>query len=188
MVKQQAMKPNGLSPSAIALILALRRLWTEHVLWTRSFLISTIMDNPDLEAVTKRLLRNPADFKTQLQTVYGPQIAKQFENLFTEHLSIASEYINAIKAKNTEVMKAKREAWYENATDIATFLGEINPNFNKMAWEQMLFEHLAFTEKQVAELMKEQYAKSIAEFDATHLQALRMADEMARGIIAQFGL
>ncbi len=44
----------------------LRKLWEQHVVWTRLFLVSAFGDLPDLEATTKRLLRNPTDFANVL--------------------------------------------------------------------------------------------------------------------------
>jgi hypothetical protein len=51
----------------------LRRLWIEHVLWTRFFIVSTAFNLPDLQAVTDRLLQNPADFASELKPLYGEQ-------------------------------------------------------------------------------------------------------------------
>ena len=46
----------------------LRKLWEQHVMWTRSFIISTASDLNDLELVTNRLLQNPTDFYDFLAT------------------------------------------------------------------------------------------------------------------------
>lgn len=40
----------------------LRKLWEQHVFWTRLFIISTAGCLGDVELVTRRLLRNPGDF------------------------------------------------------------------------------------------------------------------------------
>ncbi|MGI6728179.1 MAG: hypothetical protein ACOX4P_06500 [Anaerovoracaceae bacterium] len=46
----------------IKIMNTLRKLWEQHVMWTRSFIISTIEGLSDLDPVTKRLLQNPTDF------------------------------------------------------------------------------------------------------------------------------
>lgn len=79
------------------LLNTLHRLWFEHVMWTRFFLISTAFDLPDLDLVTKRLLRNPTDFAAVLKTFYPGTKVDQFEQLFTEHLLIAAQLVNAAK-------------------------------------------------------------------------------------------
>ena len=40
----------------------MRKLWSQHVYWTRFFIISTAEELPDLKYVTNRLLENPGDF------------------------------------------------------------------------------------------------------------------------------
>ena len=37
----------------------LRKLWEQHIMWTRSFIISTAENLGDVELVTERLLGNP---------------------------------------------------------------------------------------------------------------------------------
>lgn len=34
-----------------------RKLWEQHIMWTRSFIISTVNDLGDIDFVTKRLMR-----------------------------------------------------------------------------------------------------------------------------------
>lgn len=46
----------------LQLLETVRRLWMEHVFWTRLFIISTAANLPDIRPVTDRLLRNPKDF------------------------------------------------------------------------------------------------------------------------------
>lgn len=46
----------------ICLFGRIRRLWSQHVYWTRFFIISAVSELGDLQAATKRLLQNPKDF------------------------------------------------------------------------------------------------------------------------------
>jgi len=36
----------------------MRKLWTDHVAWTRDYIIAAIGDQPDLNAATDRLMAN----------------------------------------------------------------------------------------------------------------------------------
>src|SRR5512139_2470835 len=40
---------------------AMRKLWEDHVTWTRLFIVSFAADLPDLSATERRLLRNQTD-------------------------------------------------------------------------------------------------------------------------------
>ncbi len=166
----------------------LRRLWMEHVLWTRSFIVSAVFGLPDLNMVTNRLLRNPADFADVLRPFYGEIKAARFKNLLTEHLQIAGDLVVAAKAGDSAKADVKRREWYANADDIACFLSEINPYWNKKAWQTLLYDHLKMTEDEAGQMLKGQYDASIAQFDAIQEEALEMADYMAEGIFRQFGL
>lgn len=163
-----------------------RKLWFEHVVWTRSFIISTAADLGDLKPVTARLLRNPADFEAALKPFYGESKSKKFNDLLTEHLTIAAQLVNDAKAGNTEAVEEDRKKWYANADEIAEFLSSINPNWSKSHWTIMLHDHLQLTETEAMERLAGKYAQDVALFDAIEDQALVMADEMAEGIIRQF--
>lgn len=177
---------NCITRQELQLSNTLRRLWVEHVMWTRSFIISTAANLGDLDAVTKRLLQNPVDFSNVLRPLYGGQRAKRFEELFTDHLLIAAQL--AAKEGNAGAVSEQRSKWYVNAEDIATFLSEINPYWNKMNWQSMLFDHLRMTENEAVQYLTRQYAASIDQYDSIQEQALKMADVMTFGIINQFQL
>ena len=114
---------------------------------TRFFIISTAADLDDPEPVTQRLLRNPKDFAALLAPFYGTKAATMFEELFTEHLLIAAELVNAAKNGETDKVNDARERWYKNADEIAAFLSSINRYWCKAQWRDMLYSHLEMTEK-----------------------------------------
>ena len=163
----------------------LRKLWTQHVYWTRFFIISTAADLGDLRQVANRLLRNPKDFEQLLAPFYGAKTAAQFEELFTSHLLIAADLVNATKNQQPEEITKARSKWYKNAEDIAQFLSDINPCWSKSEWKQMMFKHLEMTEKEATLRLQGKYSEDIIEFDSIENEALKMADYMSCGIIKQ---
>ena len=179
---------NCITQKELQLSNSLRKLWVEHVMWTRSFIISTASDLKDLDAVTKRLLRNPTDLAKLFMPFYGSQTAKKIEQLFTEHLSIAGQLVNAAKEGKPDAVTELRNKWYANADEIASFLNEINPFWDKKTWQTMLYDHLRMTENEAVQILTQQYEASINEYDSIQEQALNMADFMTRGIINQFNL
>lgn len=176
----------GLTCRQLKLSNTLRRLWNEHILWTRMFIQSTACSLPDLQFVTERLLQNPDDFAEALKPFYGEHKAMHFKQLLTEHLSIAAKLVNAAKDGNNAEMDKQRRKWYANAEDIAGFLASINPFWNEREWRDLLFDHLRMTENEAGFILNCQYAKSIKEYDDIQAEALKMADTMTRGIICQF--
>lgn len=176
----------GLNGCELQLSNTLRRLWFEHVLWTRFFIVSTAFNLPDLQCVTARLLQNPSDFAKVLEKFYGECKAKEFKRLLTEHLLIAAALVNALKARNIIEVEKQRKKWYDNAVEIAEFLACINPFWSKRQWKELLFDHLRMTEDEAVFTLRGEYKKSIKIFDEIEAQALKMADVMTQGILRQF--
>lgn len=172
----------------VALLNRLRLLWSQHVLWTRSFIISTAAALGDLESVTKRLLRNPGDFAALLTLFYGPRAAAHFQELFTQHLLIAADLVNAAKRGDTAAADEARRKWYANADELAAFFTGANPFWSEARWRKMLYSHLAMTEQEATLRLTGKYAEDVAIYDDIEREAMEMADEMFYGLIQQFPL
>lgn len=168
------------------LIGMMRLLWSQHVYWTRFFIISTAENLSDIQEVTERLLENPNDFAMALKPYYGVKTAQRFQTLLTEHLKIGGDLVNA--AKNADAVKANdlRRKWYENANEIAAFLACINSFWCENKWRKMLYSHLEMTEKEAGLRLNKEYRKDIAIFGQIEAEAMTMADDMSAGIIRQF--
>ena len=167
----------------ICLMNRIRQLWGQHVYWTRFFIISTAADLDDLEPVTNRLLQNPKDFAKLLTPIYGIKKANQFETLFTQHLMIGADLVNAAKNGETDKANLARKKWYENADEIAGFLSSINPCWDKKKWKDMLYRHLEMTEKEASLRLQGDYTADINVFEDIENEAFKMADYMFCGII-----
>jgi hypothetical protein len=165
-----------------------RELWEEHIMWTRSFIISTVSDLGDLDLVTQRLLGNPEDFADVLRRFYGYDNSRKFEALFKNHLLLAAKLLNDAKAGDTQSVDADRAMWYKNADEIADFLAGANSYWDKKEWQNLLYDHLKMTEDEAVYRLNMQYKEDIANYDSIESQALNMADYMASGIINQFKL
>lgn len=173
---------NGYTPQQVCMLKRLRLLWSQHVYWTRMFIISTVSVLDDLNEVTNRLLRNPKDFARLFSPVFGSKSAAKFDELLTEHLKIGGDLVNA--AKNHESNKANelRKKWYENADEIAFFLQSLCNCWDACKWKSMLYSHLEMTEKEAAMRIGGNYSADISIFDDIEAEAMSMADYMLCGI------
>lgn len=162
-----------------------RKLWEQHVMWTRSFIISTVDNLGDIDVVTKRLLRNPSDFAEVLKLYYGRGKANRFRELLEEHLLIAADLVNQAKAGSSAGTDLARKKWYANAAEIAMFLAAINPCWSRQEWNKMLDEHLQMTEQEAVTRLQRQYQRNVDIYDDIENQALAMADYMTNGILKQ---
>ncbi|NLV50198.1 MAG: LysM peptidoglycan-binding domain-containing protein [Clostridiales bacterium] len=183
-------KPGGITSSIslneLNLRNTMRRLWEEHIAWTRMAILSAASDSPDFSSVTERLLRNPKDMAEAIRPLYGEANASTFDRLMTEHLKIASQLVGAAKEGNTQAAQNYEKQWYANADRIADFLSMVNPYINRDEMKNMLYSHLALTKQEAAERLNKNYAMDIALFDQIQEQALSMADFISGGIVKQF--
>ncbi len=177
---------NKFTKSQVRLINKFHKLWEQHDIWTRSTIISIALSLPDLTPVTRRLLRNPIDFGRVFEIYYGSKIASEFSNLLTAHLVIAKELVVATKAGENQSAAEAEKKWYENADEIAAFLGHINPFWSEEEWREMMHEHLKLVKTEAAYILAGNYSQGIAVYDRVERQTLQMADMMAKGIFKQF--
>ena len=174
---------NGLSKRQLCLMNRLRQLWGQHVYWTRFFIISTADQLEDLQTVTDRLLQNPKDFSRLLKPVYGAKAACQFQELFTQHLLIGADLVNAVKDGDQEKASCARKKWYENADQIACFLAAVNRCWQAQRWKDMLYSHLEMTEQEAALRLQGDHAGDLKTFGAIERDAMCMADYMFWGMV-----
>lgn len=165
----------------------MRKLWEDHITWTRLYIVSFAADLPDTEAVAQRLIQNQADIGNAIRPFYGDEAADQLTQLLTEHITGAVEILTAAKAGDTAAMDAAVEAWGVNADDIAAFLNSANPdNWPLEDVQAQMDMHLEMTLEEAQAHLTGDYAQSIASYDEVHEHILGMADILSSGIIAQF--
>lgn len=163
----------------------MRLAWLNHVYWTRMYLMSAVADNADQQAVEERLLET-ADEITDVFARYLPiATTRQLRNLLTEHIEIAGQIIQALKAKNMSDYDALVQEWYRNANQMATLFANHNPYFESRETRNMLLNHLDLTREEIEHQVNGEYEQSIDVFRDVEQQALAMADYFARGLLAR---
>ena len=166
---------------------ALRKLWADHVIWTRQYIVSTIAKLDDSKAALDRLLKNQEDLGNAIVPFYGADAGKKLAELLTEHIVIAGDVVAAAQANDQEKLKKSDAAWHKNADDIATFLSGANPHWPKAALLEMLNMHLMLLIQELNLRLKKDWVADVANFDKVFEQALAMGDDLANGICKQFG-
>lgn len=81
------------SPKQAALHDAMRKLWEDHITWTRIFIISAAGDLPDKTAATDRLLQNQVDIGNAIKPYYGEAAGNKLTALLKEHITTAADVV-----------------------------------------------------------------------------------------------
>lgn len=174
-------------PNAVAFHDEMRKLWEDHVTWTRLAIISLTTDAPDTQATVGRLLRNQADIGDAIKPFYGDAAGQDLTRLLREHILIAADLIAAAKAGDQSAVAAAQSRWTANADEIAGFLASANARFWPLdEMKAMLHEHLRLTTDEALARLHADWDADVAAYDAIHLQALGMADMLSEGIVKQF--
>ncbi len=166
---------------------AMRKLWEDHITWTRVFIISASGDLPDKATATDRLLQNQVDIGNAIKPYYGDSAGDKLTALLKEHITTAAEVVAAAKANDSAKLADANKRWFANADQIADFLSGANPkNWPQAEMRSMMHDHLNLTTKEAVARLHGDWAGDVAAYDAVHQQILLMADGLSMGIINQF--
>src|SRR5262245_41987370 len=127
----------------------MRKLWTDHVVWTRDYIIAAVANQPDQQAAADRLLKNQEDIGNAVAALYGKDAGEKLTGLLKEHILIAVDVINAAKAGDKGTLQSADQKWQANAEQIADFLSQANPNWPKATLSEMMKMHLSTTTDEV---------------------------------------
>ena len=182
-----AAKKSALSEQRLAFHDEMRRLWEDHITWTRLFIVSASDDLPDTPATTQRLLRNQEDIGDAIKPFYGRAAGERLTALLQEHITVAAELLGAAKAGDQAAVERHSSAWYRNGNEIADFLNKANPDhWPRREMRSMMREHLDLTLTEAVAHLERDHRTDIRTYDRIHRQILAMADMLSDGIVAQF--
>src|ERR1051326_3011318 len=183
-----------ISHSALVFHDAMRKLWEEHITYTRNVIISFELNEPDagtvlpdLGTVVDRLLQNQVDIGDAIKPYYGTAAGNQLTALLQEHITGAAAVLTALKTNDQAGLQTALAAWYANAHEIAVFLSNANPrNWPLAEMDQMMREHLDTTTAEAVARHDSNWSEDVAAYDRVHEVILEMADMLSDEIIAQF--
>lgn len=174
------------SKSANDLKMAERKLWIDHVLWTRNFIISDIAGLEDKDVVLERLLKNQDDIGNSIKPYYGEDAGNKLSILLREHITIAGQVVDAAKSGNKDNLEKYNKLWYENADKIADFLSGANPDYSNKSLRDMLHKHLKLTTDEAVARLNKDWKADVVVYDKGEEHMIMFADTIADGIVKQF--
>ena len=179
----EAQAPNM---AAVALKQDMRKLWTDHVVWTRDYIIAAVGDQPDAMAAANRLMKNQEDIGTAVGNIYGAAAGQQLTKLLKEHISIAVDVIKAAKAGDKAGQQAADAKWQQNGVAIADFLSKANPHWPRATLVDLMKGHLTTTTNEVVARLNKNWDEDVRAFDEVYRHILMMSDALSDGIVKQY--
>ena len=165
---------------------ALRKLWSDHVIWTRQYIVAAVDDRPEAGAAAERLLKNQDDIGAAIVPYYGQGAGDQLTKLLKEHIMIAVDLVDAAKKGDNDAFAKHDQRWSANAGEIARFLAGANPNWPEKDVTDLLSLHLKLTKDETVARLQKDWKADIAAFDDIFNEILVLADALHDGLKAQF--
>lgn len=166
--------------------LALRKLWSDHVIWTREYIVAAVAGTPDTGAAATRLLANQEDIGAAVAGFYGQAAGDRLTELLKDHILIAVDLVAAAKSGDQAAFAAHDARWTANIETIAAFLASANPNWPERDVLDLLALHLKLTKDEAVARITGDWAADIKAFDDIFTEILVLADALHDGIVAQF--
>jgi hypothetical protein len=165
----------------------MRKLWEDHVTWTRLAIVEFADGSAGFGATATRLLQNQTDIGNAIAPFYGAAAGQELSTLLHTHITLAVALLQDAKAGNTTAFAADKASWYDNANQIADFLSAANPRF----WPDDIMrasmkEHLDQTLAEAQDELAGNYNASVTDYEAIHLHILALTDVLSSGIMRQF--
>lgn len=176
----------GMNQETYSLHAGLRRLWTDHVVWTRAYVVAAVNDAPDAATAAERLLKNQEDIGAAVVPFYGQEAGDALTDLLKQHIMIAVELIAAAKAGDTTRFEEQDALWTGNAEEIADLLSGANPNWAKDDVVDILGVHLKLTKDEAVARLEGKWEADVEAFDQILTEILTLSDVLADGIVKQF--
>jgi hypothetical protein len=177
----------ALSEKSVALHADMRKLWEDHVTWTRLAIISLETGTPDTDATVARLLRNQTDIGNAIKPYYGNAAGNELTRQLRAHILIAADVIAAAKAGDQTKLADTQARWDKNADQIATVLNSVNPRYWPLAtMKAEMHMHLKLTTEEVVARLQGNWKADVVAYDKVHRHILHMSDMLSDGIVKQF--
>jgi hypothetical protein len=177
----------GTSAKAVELRTEMRRLWEDHITWTRLAIISLTTGSPDTDATVARLLKNQSDLGNAVKPFYGAAAGNTLTKELRAHILIAADVIAAAKAGDEVKLPAAQARWVENADRIAAILNSVNPRYWKLpVMKAEMHMHLKLTTDEVVARLQAKWSADVAAYDKVHRHILHMSDMLSDGLVKQF--
>ena len=175
------------TPKQVALHDGMRKLWEDHVTWTRLAIISLTTGAPDTNATVGRLLQNQTDIGNAVKPFYGSAAGDKLTALLKDHILIAADVIAAAKKGDQTALADAQARWVANADEIAATLNGLNPRFWKLdTLKAELHKHLQLTTDEAVARLQGDWSADVAAYDAVHVHMLHLADLLSSGLAKQF--
>lgn len=159
----------------------LRKVFTDHVIFTKAYIESYFSEAGETKIVLARLLKNQVDIGRETEPFIGKEKAKKLVHLLKQHIVFAGNAIAAVKTG--EGLEHAVAEVFKNSKMVAEFLSALNPQALPF---KVVHEMFDTHNKQVLQLTEDhhkgKYEKEVKLFDHYLQHMLKMSDAIAHAL------
>jgi hypothetical protein len=169
----------------IKLKLQMRKLWMDHAIWVRGFIVDLLADLPSIDYTIERLLKNQDQMGNCFRSFFGDVATDNIISLLREHITIAMNLLKAIRSGNINAV-ALEEQWIKNSENISILFATILPCYSKDELIDMFSTCMIMTKYQFIARMDGDYNADIMYFDMGLHHVVTISDYLSNGLIEYF--
>ena len=166
---------------------ALRDLWMGHIFWVRNVVVDTLAGNKSAAtAAEQEVVANAKQIATAIEPYYGKAASEKLFGLLAGHYGAVKQYLDATAAGNKSKQDAAVKSLTDNATEIARFLSDANPNLPFDTLNGLLLAHGGHHMQEIQQLHSKQYEEEAQTWEAMKRHMYVITNALAGGIAKQF--
>jgi hypothetical protein len=166
---------------------ALRDLWVGHVFWVRNVVVSTFAGNTAATAAAEQeVVANAKQIAAAIEPYYGKDASERLFGLLAGHYGAVKHYLEATVGGKRGKQDVAFKSLSANATEIARFLSEANPNLPFGTLNGLLLAHGGHHVQQIQQVQSKLYAEEAQTWETMKRHMYVIADALAGAIAKQF--
>lgn len=172
---------------AVETRLALRDLWSEHIVWVRNYVLGThVKDQAMAQAAETEIVANANGIAAAIEPFYGQEARDALFELLAGHWTAIKHYNDATQANNSSDAQNAVTELTENAKQISQFLSEANPNWPEDTLVSLLSTHGAHHVAQIDQIKAKDYEAEAKTWHEMRSHMNTIADALTDGLVKQF--
>jgi hypothetical protein len=159
-----------------------RVLLSEYNYYLRNLMLSILNGTSETTEIVNRLDKTQTSIGKLLTPFYPMETGLSFAELLKTHVTIVTDYITAMRAKQD--LTPIQTRWVTNTDEIATLLNSVDPiRWPKGTIVTCLTQHANYIHRQIMARMENDWAADIEAEDLTYHNLIDLADVISTGIV-----
>lgn len=165
---------------------AMELLWTNNATLLREVIIDVVDERGNSEQSIENLHKHQTDIGDALKPYYGYEISDKLTRLLDTNVTMAVNFLKAIRSDNADDLENAKQKWYKNTDELVTYLTGINAFLANNELTQLIRDYISSTiDEAITRLKKDSSADTVA-YEKAHGLVVTIADMLADAVIKQF--